>query len=344
MNEKRIEALNFYKAAGALLVILIHVTATPVTTLPEGASFWAVFFINRLAKPAVPMFIFASGMALYFSYRNKSFHYGSFLWRRATKIVIPYVLWSALYYAYFIHQGVYTFTWSFFWIQTISGRMMYHFYFVVAILQFYLLFGVLRELVQRMRASVLLPIAVVVNILSYSMVPELWVHRSFLSSLVYFLAGCYFAKDYEKAVIWLKRWSKALLPVFLLSGFAYCCMFYREIWQNELYLEQKWILNYLYFPYCITGLLLYYGALNSWCVRAGAWTCSLMNSLNAGSYYIYLAHPFGLILASQLAAAYGVTGALRSMACQLLFVAVIIIPICVAYSRIKKHMFLKKSA
>ena len=73
---KRLAGLDSFKAVACLMVIMIHVTAAPVTVLANvnAESAFAdvlvrlLVIFNRFAKPSVPMFIFASGLALYYRY------------------------------------------------------------------------------------------------------------------------------------------------------------------------------------------------------------------------------------------------------------------------------------
>ncbi len=54
---KRMTAPDSFKAIAAFMVIFIHVTAAPVTTLTSGCSYNLLLLVNRFSKPSVPMFL-----------------------------------------------------------------------------------------------------------------------------------------------------------------------------------------------------------------------------------------------------------------------------------------------
>ncbi|WP_206458801.1 acyltransferase [Anaerovorax sp. IOR16] len=328
--------LDFYKAIGAILVIFIHVTATPVVSLAPGLSLNVLIFINRFAKPAVPMFIFASGMALFYSYRNKEFQYSTFLTRRFTKIFIPYVVWCAVYYGYYIYEGIYPVSLIFFIQQVLNGRMLYHLYFVVTILQFYFLFGLIRSIVMKYSGKIVLPLGILINLLAYQWVPADWIHRCFLTYLVYFLPGCYFAKNFEQSIGYLKKYLSLIAIIFFLSGAYYSYLFYCSMWKPEAYLGSLEI--YVYCLFCTMGILLYFIAAYYLEQMSGPVLKNIFGSVNIGSYYIYLSHPFAIIFADALARRIGLTGVIDGMLLQLALIGTTAVPISILYAKTKNHI------
>ncbi|WP_324822630.1 acyltransferase [Sinanaerobacter sp. ZZT-01] len=332
---KRLIGLDFYKAIGAILVIFIHVTATPVVSLAPGISLDILIFINRFAKPAVPMFIFASGMALFYSYKNKEFQYTTFLKRRFTKIFIPYLAWCAVYYACYVYRGVYPVSLTFFVQQVLNGRMLYHLYFVVTIIQFYFLFGIIRYLVMNYSGRLILPLGILINLLAYRWVPLDWTHRCFLTYIVYFLPGCYFAKDFEQAICYLKKYFWLITSVFVVSGIYYSYLFYCSMWKPESY---SGIEIYVYCLFCVMGILFYFALSYFLEKRSGIVIKKIFNSLNAGSYYIYLSHPLAIIFAAAIANRIGLTGVIDGMLLQLALISVTAIPLSILYAKLKSRM------
>ncbi|UUZ89722.1 acyltransferase [Paenibacillus sp. P25] len=94
-----------------------------------------------LAKFAVPMFIFISGLVLFYRYREGKVPYISFLRKRFKDIVFPYLPWAPLYIwveADFFAGGFISLgEWG---RQVLTGKASYHLWYVVMIFQFYLLF------------------------------------------------------------------------------------------------------------------------------------------------------------------------------------------------------------
>lgn len=334
-ENKKLMGLDFYKAIGAFLVIIIHTTATPVVTLAPSLSLDVLIFLNRFAKPAVPMFIFASGMALFYSYRNKPFHYGAFLSRRLTKIFIPYLVWCAIYYGCYVYKGVYPVSLIFFTQQVLNGRMLYHLYFVVTILQFYFLFGVFRCIVKNYSGKIVLPFAILINLFAYQFVPGDWSHRCFLTYLVYFLPGCYFAKNFEQAIFYLKKYLGAIVAAFLCSGAYYSYLFYCSMWKIQDYVADIEI--YAYGLFCTMGILLFFAMTYYFEKISGRRIKRFLGSVNEGSYYIYLSHPLAIIFADVFVRRVGVTGVIDGMAIQLAFIFTTAIPLSIIYAKGKKR-------
>ena len=302
---KRLEGLDSFKAIACLMVIIIHVTATPVTVLKAGtgAGVFAdvvvgvLTVLNRFAKPSVPMFIFASGLALQYRYgavyedsgapglsadvntagrtsdavscgiygsaeeinggRGK-FRYAEFLRRRAVKILVPYVIWCAVYYAWFIYFGIYEFDILFFAENLISGKMMYHLYFVIAIVQYYLLFGVLRSLTERCPAQFVLPAALAVNLAEVCLIPDLYYGRCFVTYITVFLLGTYTGKhiDTVNRVIVSGRSLAVLGVLSLVMGTVYTLQFTRSMaWERGIFDDDKIVFT----VFSIAAALFIYG-------------------------------------------------------------------------------------
>ncbi|OAB44998.1 acyltransferase [Paenibacillus antarcticus] len=102
------------------------------------------------AKFAVPVFIFITGMVLFYNYEGQ-FNYFTFIRKRLSDIIVPYMLWSFVYFSFygwnegFIREG-----WK--WLQMLfSGKSSYHLWYVVMIFQFYLLFPVFRYVIYKVQ-------------------------------------------------------------------------------------------------------------------------------------------------------------------------------------------------
>lgn len=337
---KRLDTLDYYRALGAILVIFIHTTAAPIVSLTEGPALPLLILLNRFALPAVPMFIFASGMALSYSYREKPFHYGQFLLRRFTKILIPYLVWCVVYYRYYIYRGWdllegWKASWPNFFERAWDGDMMYHLYFVVLIVKFYLLFFLFVRIVKKLPGKVVLPLALLINLAAIRIVPEGQTDRSLFIYLFYFLLGCYFGKDPEKARGLLRSpWKWALFPCFLGAGLLYSWKYYAGQILGQTVLA-GWDL-YIYLIFCSLGIMVYYLAAD---LLAGAGLLPLLwKKLSGSSYYIYLAHPFCILIVDHHAPDYGIVGVLKLMAAELLLIYLTVIPLSILYQSVKARL------
>lgn len=102
-----------------------------------------------LAKFAVPLFIFITGMVLFYN-TGESFHYGSFMRKRVMDVIVPYVVWSLLYFM-LTPQNWTGFGWRQIpdlGLKLITGKMASHFWYIIMLIQFYLFFPLFLRVVR----------------------------------------------------------------------------------------------------------------------------------------------------------------------------------------------------
>lgn len=130
-------------------VITIHVTSTYIgygsNILVMGMNL--AFILNQLARFSVPLFILLSGASLGLSASDDSF--SGFLYKRFTKIGVPYLVWTAIYIIYKNPSALGTINFQSLLKTVLLGQAAPHLYFVVIIFQFYLLFPFLRRYINR---------------------------------------------------------------------------------------------------------------------------------------------------------------------------------------------------
>ncbi len=133
--------IHLLRILACLMVIVIHVTATPVVTLiPNSIPQLFFIFINRFSKPSVPIFIFISGFLLKTPSPSTSFYKN-----KIPKLVVPYILWATAYYVLFVILKIYPLSLNFYLLGLLKGTFVYHLYFMVIILQLYLLFPLIQR-------------------------------------------------------------------------------------------------------------------------------------------------------------------------------------------------------
>lgn len=159
MRKPRILELDIVRAFAIMAVLMIHATSETTVEIPIGSRSQIIYLIvNKLSNFAVPVFILLSGLVLFYRYG------GAWNWREALSfyrkriqyIIVPYLIWSFFYYVF--NQWTPNFNWHdihiewpvFFkalkWADT-----SYHLYFIVLILQFYLVFPIIMTIVERWR-------------------------------------------------------------------------------------------------------------------------------------------------------------------------------------------------
>ncbi|MEI8216794.1 MAG: acyltransferase [Eubacteriales bacterium] len=335
---KKIYTLDIYKALAAFMVILIHVTATPVVTLTSGNTLTLLLAINRFAKPSVPMFIFASGMSLFYVYKDKNLDYFKFLRKRFMRILVPYLFFCIIYYAYYVSSGTYAFSWEFFIGNVFSGKLIYHLYFVVIIIQFYLLYGLFHQVVNRYKPLLIIPATAILSLISINIVQSEWVGRFFGTYALYFVIGCYFGKEYEKTMAFMNKYKWPIFIAFICSGGLYAYQFYQA---QVLKLGYPFISDsYAFLIFSSIACMTYFiiaGIIENIYQKGRIKEArNFLLSISAASYYIYLSHPLGIIAGVSISNRLGIEGVVGQMFVSLLVIGVVVIPLCLAYVVLKK--------
>ncbi len=156
---KRLRELDFIRVVSMFAVIMIHVSSGFVLAESRAAVFGmnAAFLLNQLSRFAVPMFVMLSGIVL-----NMQKYGGckAFITKRLKSVVIPYILWSLFYFA--ANRGfspAAMFSGGFMRELArglLTGGFASHLYFIVVIVQLYILFPAIRKLLLRYESQTLI--------------------------------------------------------------------------------------------------------------------------------------------------------------------------------------------
>jgi surface polysaccharide O-acyltransferase-like enzyme len=196
--KERIKELDLVRAVAIIAVVMIH-AASFYPWFNKNFSWNGYYVYHQVTSFAVPAFILLSGLLLTMTGKGREFSYIEFLRARFLYIFLPYCAWSA---AYFIYR------WDELSMQIaindfITGRAFFHLYFVVIIIQLYLLFPLFRFSAQKFKAPHIL-VAFLVQIGAIEaakiMVPGLFAKLSatfFVHWIFYFYLGCVIGANYE---------------------------------------------------------------------------------------------------------------------------------------------------
>lgn len=210
----RIKEFDYLRAFCAFSVIVIHVTAGYIDQ--ESTA----YVFNQIARYAVPLFILLSGFGLGFSERKKNTTYFEFLKKRYNKILLPYFLWSIIYFVFSNRHQIgstdadVTKLFSLFIKQLYSGTSgtaYVHLYFLVIMIQLYLVFPVLQKwlvekryhtLVGSFFISLCMHAAIYLHAVGIIVLPSLGVPYVILSPVwvFYFVLGIYISMEMERFI------------------------------------------------------------------------------------------------------------------------------------------------
>lgn len=336
--KKRKSEISYVNILFCLGVILIHVLSEPVNRLIRTTpAFIAVFIPWRMLTCAVPGFILLSGLKL--SLKPVT-DWKQFYLRRFTSVIVPYLIWVPIYYffsyklGYYEHIGI-----KHFFSVLIGGTSTAHFYFVVVIVQFYLLYPLWQRL---SRINPIIPVALAAVITYYTQVwlPIYWDNnaivpfytndRIFTNYLIYWVLGIYIGRNYDKFMNVLVKFRYVVYAFFVWLAVVDLFFAYKVFAYTQIYL---W-LYYVNMAYCVFAVL----AVTAFCARFSQKhsPTPFIVCLDKSSYYIYLSHLLMLMIGKYALDMINLSGPLKRMPILAVITYVIPVALCMLYTKSKQ--------
>ncbi len=317
---------ELYVLRGLALLGVIFQHALGVYIRRENISFPDAAMIGMLfnfTKFAVPAFVFATGVALFYNYFDR-LDYRKFIRKRFVDILLPYFLWTGIYEVYFYGIPSVNLLWlREFGKNMVLGTEAYHLWFVVLIFQFYLVYPVLlalfKWLVGRVSSAAGFALAVGLGAVLYAAL--MWFSSSYMTAinfhfdikalqlffmeyrdrnfifyLFYFLLG-------GLAGVSIIKWREFVVRSVSWNGFLFTGLFTwigYELMKGSaggvINLNYSTSLKPSMFFYTVSELLLIYG-LSLLIVKNSSLVFKLLDMFGRFSYGIYLAHALILVYA-----------------------------------------------
>jgi len=319
--KQHLQEFDSLRTLATFTVIAIHVTAAYVLLSPLG------YVGNQLARFAVPLFIILSGFLLYNAdLSGHGLKTGDFYRRRFDRVLWPYILWTLFYglmggimghdIALAIRQLLGHLLW---------GTASYHLYFLVIIIQLYLLYPLLRAVMQNrpkllicgsflltLAAQIMLYLAMTSRINLNPSYNNFWL-VFFPVWLFYFVLGMWAAGEQEHWRPKLQGKTLWLLFIWLLSvGLLFLDSHYTQTYGSSI--RPSVML------YTVSSFFLFYAI----ALRCGETTPKWVSWVAQQSFLIFLIHPAILTVLIYGAAYIGLPdlwGRTRGMVAEYLLVA-----------------------
>ena len=317
----------------ALLVIYSHVTSHALLGYDKSSlAYGFVYFTKKLCAIAFYGFIFMSSAKYFATPRSESFRYGAFMLRRVRKIVLPYILWVLIYYAYFLRHGYFPFSVPELVKYILTGTLVAHFYFIIVIMQFYLLMPLWHKLAKMKTAPIAAITAAcfIVTVISQNCFPNfIYSDRIFPSYLFFWMLGILCGSRYDKFVGLLTR-HRAML---LVEGAIIAAHLVLG------YFSSRGIISY---PYANTWHLVYVTALIFFAMyfavvikpeKIPFWR--LLTAISGASFYIYLTHILVLFIVDSHTPGATIT---QRLILRLVFAIVVPVALSIAYTTLSKKI------
>ena len=255
-----VKSIDTLRIVAILAVVMTHTT----TRTLEAAKFNLIgfpltIFLNQVVRFAVPLFFMISGFVLELNYDPNS-GYFAFLKKRFSKIFIPYVFWSAIYYLL-----VYNHNHDNFLRVILTGNASYQLFFIPALCIFYLLFPFFHQIYKIISNKLFLILLLISQV--WLLHHDYFVKPFELSDPLYtvimayffFIIGIVAARNKEAINLFVHKWKYILLPVAGISGiYVFCEGFSRYVTTgNYLSYYSKWRPSVLIYTIAV-GLILFY--------------------------------------------------------------------------------------
>ncbi|MCR8842171.1 acyltransferase [Paenibacillus sp. SC116] len=320
MKKEHIEEIHYIRAFAFLAVVLQHAIGhyifVPEANLADGVAFT---FLLLLSKFAVPMFIFVTGLVLFYNYDGR-LNYWTFIKKRFSDIMMPYLFWSFVYLLFQNHMDVLSAV-NRFGEVFLTGKASYHLWYVIMIIQLYITFPIYRYIIMQAKRWISTPIAVYsafavlgivyIVLMTYPIhvtaarwnIPLItpiltkYADRNALNFFYYFVLGALAGLTITNWRAWLNRHAKWIYSIFIvMSG----VMAYRTISSFELLPALKTEYSQLLLLRPVTAIFLVSSVFATYlfCMRissiANNRTRRIVTFISHYSYGAYLVHAFVL--------------------------------------------------
>lgn len=329
---KRKSELSAMNLLMCMLVIFVHIASWTIGGMDKASVKYICLMVPwRLSAFVVQGFLFLSGVKLFAS--QKPLQYGRFLLGRVQKILLPYLIWIGVYYAYFIHLGWYTFSWRDLCEYVLLGTLCSHFYYVVIAMQFYLLLPLFRLLLAKCNVWILCGASVVLTALFKVFVHFQYDDRVFPAYLCYFVLGAAVGKHYDKVTAILKKFWWACGIAFAGFGFFDALLTYRSQVHGAVYRY----FEVLHLGYCLAAIAFVLALFL--CILQGRRLPRVVALLDRSSYGMYLSHILFIYIANDALYRAGVTDLLHTFVLRGIFTYVATLTLCALYTFGKERIF-----
>jgi surface polysaccharide O-acyltransferase-like enzyme len=144
-----IDSLDVFRGMAILAVLGIHVSGHSLHAAQAGSPAWAVLaFSNRALQFAVPAFLFLSALLNLRPLLERRSG-AAWIYRRMRRALWPYIVWSLVFLAISYRHDPHALTPSLAAAKIAGGNAYYHLYFLLLVIQLYVLLPFVAPLFRR---------------------------------------------------------------------------------------------------------------------------------------------------------------------------------------------------
>ncbi|ASR47843.1 acyltransferase [Paenibacillus kribbensis] len=321
-QKERISEVALLRGLAFAAVVLQHSIAH--YAVAQGARIQDGVLLTLLllcSKFAVPVFVFITGMVLFYNY-DGALKYGTFLRKRFMDIIVPYIIWSLLYELgnQLVQSGGSIHPLDFLQ-KLLNGKSSYHLWYIVMIIQCYVLFPVFRYAVRRLSAllssqwqpAALAGVGALYFLLMFAVGPvyhamdklqlpvitswfTLYADRNVIYFFFYFVLGAAAGMNVQRWNAWVTKGQMVYWPLFIvLTGYLLYEM--TSLFQTPrgtvLSFNYLSLLRPIMAVYCVTSIFVAY-RVATWIAYKGGRVANMLTAIGTLSYGAYLMHAFML--------------------------------------------------
>jgi surface polysaccharide O-acyltransferase-like enzyme len=208
-NPTRLEYLDLLRVFGCIAVVTLHAAGLNGTVYGYSAEWFVQNILDSFSIWAVPLFVMISGALLLNTDKQESL--SEFYKRRLVKIGIPLLIWIPFYIVFYHFARGDSLSYFSLWNKISSGSFD-HLYFLVLILELYVLTPVLNKLLASKRVSLSFCTALAI------LLGFVWKRVGFTPTMFVPFLGYYFLGSYVRSL--KKDFAPRLLTLLLFLGTA----------------------------------------------------------------------------------------------------------------------------
>lgn len=296
MKNEKIE-INYVRAVAILAVVMIH-TASFYTWFTKTHYINWYFVYHQLTSFAVPSFICISGIVLTLKYKDKELDYQNFLKNRMVNIIIPYLVANILYMIY--TKDIWTKPMEYIAQLIFTGQAFFHLYFVIIIVQLYILYPVFRYITLKIKSILwFVPLLLIQHYIyksfnnAFPFIAQYFRASFFMRWIFIFLIGCYIGQNYDLYKYYVSKYINGMIGfigsfiLYKVINYHYTVFYLKKarFWE---YSQVETIDNMIYTLLIISLIVHFADYINKDIIN------NILQLLSKNSYGIYLYHMFVL--------------------------------------------------
>jgi peptidoglycan/LPS O-acetylase OafA/YrhL len=290
------------ETALCLFVIFLHVAAGYIGGGVSGRFSKLMLVGIHFLSFAMPGFVFMSALKHALKYEAAPLEYGRFILGRLRRVYLPYALWTAVYYAFFAFIAHYfPFRFGDLLVYILNGTLSAQFYFVIIVMQFYLIAPLLTRFARRARpafglAAALLITAAAKYFQKYFPAEHMPMPADYFFPMymIYWMLGVYCGLHFENFARFAKKRAPWLIAAFAAVAALHLPMMYRAAMGASSYRLSEYV-HILYRSCAIIALFAAAETLRP----LGGKLARAAESLHARTFSVYLSHVLVLVITTR---------------------------------------------